>query len=90
MQILDILSHCIPHIEENKEIMSDKKYDLCYTVENINALVKAGTPFRDAYHAIKNQVNDGKFIPIKNLDHTHSGSIGNLNLERIMAKFSNS
>jgi argininosuccinate lyase len=86
-QVLDIVSHCIPEIMEKQDILSDEKYALCYTVENINALVKSGTAFRDAYHQVKQAVNDGTYVPLKEIDHTHLGSVGNLGLEQIRSKF---
>lgn len=86
--VLEIVGYCIPQIREKEDIMSDDKYALCYTVENINALVKSGMPFRDAYHQVKEEVKSGSFQPNKNLLHTHIGSIGNLGLDRIIAKFS--
>ncbi len=87
MAILDMLTYCIPEIKENSKLMEDEKYKYCYTVEVINDLVKKGTPFRDAYHQVKNQIADGSFTPpTEGLNHTHLGSIGNLGLDRIRKK----
>jgi argininosuccinate lyase len=84
--VLDIVTYCIPIIEEREDIMKDEKYKLCYTVENINARVKSGEAFRDAYHAVKKEVNENSFVPLKKVEHSHIGSLGNLGIERIKQK----
>ena len=85
--ILEIIKFCIPQIVEGEGILNDPKYKYCFTVENINEKVKEGTTFRDAYHAVKKEVESGKFTPInEHPDHSHLGSIGNLGLDKLRAK----
>ena len=86
--VLDVVIYCIPIIEEKEDIMNDEKYKLCYTVENINARVKAGEAFRDAYHSVKKEVNKNSFVPLKKVEHSHLGSLGNLGIGRIKQKLS--
>lgn len=85
--ILDIVIYCIPLIQEKKDILEDDRYKYCYTVENINDLVNQGMAFRDAYHQVKDEVNNGTFEPItKNPKHTHLGSIGNPGIRELKEK----
>lgn len=83
---LDITRYAIEHIRVNTNILSDKKYDYLFTVEAVNKLVLSGMPFRDAYHEIGRQVTEGEFVPVKKVEHTHEGSIGNLCLGEIRSK----
>jgi argininosuccinate lyase len=77
----------LPQLEINRHILDDEKYALLFTVEEVNRLVQKGVPFRDAYHQVALQVENGTFRPDKNIDHTHEGSLGNLCLEEIESKF---
>lgn len=77
----------LPEIQVNEHIMDDKKYDLIYTVEVVNELVKSGMPFRDAYREVARQVEEGSFSFSGKLSHTHEGSLGNLCLGEIRGKF---
>lgn len=61
-------------------------YDYMYTVENLNKEVLSGMPFRDAYKKIAQSVEDKSFIPEKELNHTHIGSIGMLGNDEISRK----
>jgi argininosuccinate lyase len=56
-------------------------------VEEVNRLVEAGVPFRDAYRQVGHAVQDGTFHYEGALHHTHEGSIGNLCNKEIQAKF---
>jgi argininosuccinate lyase len=44
----------------------------------MNKLVLQGMPLRDAYKKIGSDVEGGTFKTDKKLNHTHEGSIGNL------------
>jgi len=82
--ILEIILHVLPQIKVNENALEGDQYDLLYSVEEINLRIQQGLPFREAYHEVKKDINEGKFKPRKNLKHTHLGSIGNLaNLEII-------
>jgi argininosuccinate lyase len=60
-------------------------YDPMFSVEEVNRLAAAGTPFRDAYKQVGLDIEHGRFTPDKNIHHTHEGSIGNLCNDRIAA-----
>ena len=61
-----------------EDILSDSRYDLIFSVEEVNRLATEGMPFRDAYKKVGLDIEAGKFTPNKNIQHTHEGSIGNL------------
>jgi argininosuccinate lyase len=61
-----------------KDILADEKYKYLFSVEEVNKLVNAGIPFRDAYKKVGLDIEAGKFTYDFNINHTHEGSIGNL------------
>lgn len=71
------------NIEVKKDILNDEKYKFLFTVEEMNKLVLQGMPLRDAYKEIGNQVENNSFKTDIKLNHTHEGSIGNLQNEQI-------
>ncbi len=73
-----MISMMIQKIQVNTSILEDKKYDLIFSVEEVNRLVLEGMPFRDAYKKVGLDIENGKFTPEKQVHHTHEGSIGNL------------
>lgn len=75
---LEITAAMTEKMEVNNDILSDSKYDFLFSVEEVNRLVIEGTPFRDAYRKVGLQIENGEFIPKKEINHTHEGSIGNL------------
>lgn len=73
----------------NENILQDKCYNYLFTVEDVNDMVAAGVPFREAYRKVGMKVQAGEYAgnAIRPLHHTHEGSIGNLCLEQIRKKF---
>jgi argininosuccinate lyase len=86
--ILDIFNYAIQQIEVKQIDLNDDKYKYLFTVDNINNLVAEGMSFREAYQQIGEQVQDGSYKPDTSKKHTHIGSIHNLCLDEIRAKFS--
>ncbi|MBD3617429.1 MAG: argininosuccinate lyase [Gracilimonas sp.] len=80
---LFITEYAAGKIQINDQILGDPKYKLIFSVEAVNEMVLNGTPFRDAYQKIAQQIEDGNFEPPKELKHTHEGSIGNLGNKKI-------
>ncbi|MEO6681471.1 MAG: lyase family protein, partial [Ginsengibacter sp.] len=80
---LQMATLMIDHIEVKKHILEDEKYTFLFTVEEMNKLVLGGVPLRDAYRQIGAQVEENTFKADMNLNHTHAGSIGNLQNEAI-------
>lgn len=91
---LEMCDFMLQHIRVNEHILDDRKYDYLFTVEDVNRLTLAGTPFREAYRQIGMQVQNGTYRPTREVHHTHEGSIGNLcnaeiaeKMKRAMAQF---
>ena len=83
---MDILLFSLPQLEVTQDITAQKKYDYLFSVDTLNTEVIAGKPFRDAYRELGQSIEKGDFLPNRNVNHTHLGSIGNLGLERIRQK----
>ena len=86
---LQMTTYIINKIKVNEDILSDSRYDLIFSVEEVNRLVTEGMPFRDAYKKVGLDIEAGKFTPCKEVHHTHEGSIGNLCTEQIAALMDN-
>ena len=84
---LDIFNYAIQQIIIKDIDLNDEKYKYLFTVDSINNLVVDGMSFREAYQEIGNQVQNNTYQPDLGKPHTHIGSMGNLCLEEIRAKF---
>ncbi len=84
---LDILCFALPGITVTEGLMDKPLYAQAFCVEEVNRLVEAGIPFRDAYRQVGLAVQNGTFHYEGELHHTHEGSIGNLCTAGIRAKF---
>lgn len=73
----------LENIEIRENILNDEKYKYLFTVEEMNKLVLDGMPLRDAYKTIGAAVESNTFTTSMELDHTHEGSIGNLQNDQI-------
>ena len=80
---LRMVTHMMREVKVNEHILDDDKYSLLFSVEEVNRRVLAGMPFRDAYKQVGLDIEAGKFVPSKSVNHTHEGSIGNLCNESI-------
>ena len=83
---LDIVEYAVKGMEVASDLMSDPKYKLAFSVEEVNHLVGEGVPFRDAYRQVADSIREGTFEYHGELKHTHEGSIGNLCNDRIAAR----
>ena len=75
---LAMASLMIQNMEVKKNLLEDTKYQYLFSVEEVNKLVNAGMPFRDAYKKIGLAIESGEFTYSTQIAHTHEGSIGNL------------
>ena len=80
---LHMTTYIVSRIKVNEHILEDNRYDLMFSVEEVNRRAAEGTPFRDAYKQVGLEIEAGKFQPQKEVRHTHEGSIGNLCNEQI-------
>jgi argininosuccinate lyase len=84
---LSMMLFMFEHIEVKKDILQDAKYNLLYSVEEVNIEVNKGVPFRDAYKKIASKIESGTFCPLKEIKHIHEGSMGNLYNDIIVSQF---
>lgn len=79
----------LKEIRLNENILQDDRYQYLFTVEDVNDMVAAGIPFREAYKKVGMEVQAGKYTSLsgRSLHHTHAGSLGNLCLDKIKEKF---
>ena len=82
---LQMTTYIISRIHVNEHILEDSRYDLMFSVEEVNRRASSGTPFRDAYKQVGLEIEAGEYTPVKEVSHTHEGSIGNLCTEHIAA-----
>lgn len=75
---LRMTTYIIGEMTVNEHILDDPRYDLMFSVEEVNRLTAAGMPFRDAYKKVGMDIEEGHFQPCREVRHTHAGSIGNL------------
>lgn len=84
---LEMAAYIINKIEVNEHILDNPMYDPMFSVEEVNRLAADGMPFRDAYKKVGLDIEAGKFVPNKDIHHTHEGSIGNLMNDKIQSLF---
>ena len=84
---LEITQYMVTHMKVKADLLTDVKYDLLFSVEEVNKLVVAGIPFREAYVQVGKMIEAGEFNgSSREINHTHLGSIGNLGLPEIQAQ----
>ena len=86
---LRMAAYIVNKMEVNESILDDARYDLMFSVEEVNRLAAEGMPFRDAYKKVGLDIEAGRFTPNKDIRHTHEGSIGNLCNDKISALMDN-
>ncbi|WP_022823914.1 argininosuccinate lyase [Hymenobacter norwichensis] len=86
LDILDILLFALPQLKIKPDLLNQAKYDGIFSVENINQLIQAGVPFREAYVQVGQAVDQGRYVPRREFHTTHLGSVHNLGLAEIREK----
>ncbi len=80
---IEMASLMLSHITVKPDILADEQYKYLFSVEEVNRLVLAGMPFRDAYKAVGLSIENGDYQYSTDVKHTHEGSIGNLCNDKI-------
>ncbi|MBP1677534.1 MAG: argininosuccinate lyase [Bacteroidetes bacterium] len=81
---IEMTTLMMAQVKVNTGILSDSRYDLIFSVEEVNRRTLTGVPFRDAYKQVGLEIESGNFKPDKKVKHTHEGSIGNLCNDQIL------
>lgn len=77
-ECIEIMLLMLNNIIVRKNITDNPLYNNIFSAEEVNRLVKQGIPFRDAYKAVSEMVNNSPFSRTTFSDYIHEGSIGNL------------
>ena len=85
--ILAMVNAMLSEVKVNTSLANDDRYKYMFSVEEVNRLTHDGMPFRDAYKKVGLDIEAGKFEPVREVHHTHEGSIGNLCNDKITALF---
>lgn len=83
---LTVCDFMLQHIVVNESILENNLYDHIFTVDSLNERVMNGKSFREAYRELGKELEDGSYVPNKEVKHTHVGSIGNLGTTEIREK----
>ncbi len=84
---LEITHYMVSNMKVKSDLLKDSKYDLLFSVEEVNKLVVQGMPFREAYQLVGKKIEAGEFNGTsREINHTHLGSIGNLGLSEIQSQ----
>ena len=83
--VIAMVDAMMRQVQVNEHILDDPRYDLMFSVEQVNRLAAAGMPFRDAYKKVGLDIEQGRFKAVKEVHHTHEGSMGNLCNDRVAA-----
>src|SRR5690554_746746 len=86
-ECLKMTTLMLQNIQIKENILNDKKYDYLFSVEVVNNEVLSGVPFREAYKNIGLAIENGTYKPLKEVNHIHEGSIGNLMNKEISEAF---
>ncbi|GEO06351.1 argininosuccinate lyase [Adhaeribacter aerolatus] len=81
---LRMMTYMLKNIIVKENILQDKKYSYLFSVEAVNNEVLQGVPFREAYKNVGGAIANGTFVAPDAVNHTHEGSIGNLNNDNII------
>jgi argininosuccinate lyase len=84
---LEITHYMVSNMKVKADLLKDSKYDLLFSVEEVNKLVVQGMPFREAYVQVGKMIEAGEFNgSSREINHSHLGSIGNLGLSEIQSQ----
>lgn len=87
---LDICIYAIKNIKVQDNLMSRPEYQVAFSVDVVNRLVKEGIPFRDAYKQVGMALQNKDYSILDRHaeleEYTHEGSLGNLCNKEIKEK----
>jgi argininosuccinate lyase len=80
---INIMHFALQQTRVKENILEDEKYKYLFSVEVVNQMVLDGVPFREAYQKVGKMIESNEFKTSGKVNHTHEGSIGNLQNEAI-------
>jgi argininosuccinate lyase len=80
---INIMHFALGQIKVKDRILEDDKYKYLFSVEVVNQMVLDGVPFREAYQKVGKLIESNEFKTSGKVNHTHEGTIGNLQNEAI-------
>ncbi len=83
---LEMMGFVVEKMILNKAILESDTYRYLFTVEEVNTKVMEGTPFRDAYREVAEEIERDRYRRGREPEYTHLGSIGNPGFNEIRAK----
>ena len=83
---LEMTLFMFENVEVKTDVIQDDRYKYIFSVEEVNKRVLAGSTFRDAYKEVGLEIHNNEFNPVKEANHTHIGSVGNLGNDIIEQK----
>lgn len=86
LQSFSILPDLLESISINKMQSSELIDEEMMMTDYVYELVKNGTPFREAYHHVKENKNELKNYKLKNIKNASIGSVNNLKLNYLNAR----
>ncbi len=84
---LATLTRALDHIKVNEHLMEDKRYREVFSVNRIKHYTEEGMPFREAYHKVSSEINNGKYTPDYKMASNTIGNIGNMCFDGIENKY---
>jgi argininosuccinate lyase len=83
-ELFGVLARLVPALEVKAAASAAACTDELYAAHQAYVYVQGGLPFREAYHKVAQQIQDGSFAPDRAaLIATHLGGAGNLGLEQL-------
>jgi len=83
---LEMTLFMFENVQINTDVIQDDMYKYAFSVEEVNKRVLEGMPFRDAYKEVGLEIHNGNFDPVREANHTHIGSVGNLRNDLLVDK----
>ncbi len=83
---LEMTLFMFENVQINTDVIKNDMYKYAFSVEEVNKRVIEGMPFRDAYKEVGLEIHDGNFDPVREVNHTHIGSVGNLRNDLLVEK----
>ncbi|MCA1742214.1 MAG: argininosuccinate lyase [Bacteroidales bacterium] len=86
MELMPVMQIALDGLVVRRDILTDKRYNDIFSVEEANDMVRSGVPFRDAYRIVAGKAGSGSYRFPDPVDYSHTGSIGNIGQKLIQKR----